>query len=609
MATGDFNGDGVPDLAVVNAGSVLIFLGKGDGTFTVVPSSSNPGASAITVAVGDFNRDGIADLAVTNGTTAGMVTILLGNGDGTFRAGPGPLAAGMSAVGITVADFNKDGILDLAATNYENSGVNVFLENGDGTFQSAVYYPVPLLNARSVLAADFNGDGVADLAIGKFWHSGPSILLGNGDGTFGTAILLTANVPLGSGYIASADFNGDGIPDVVEPNQDLNGTAVVQLVQPSQTVTATLTGVSLSGPGPHLVDASYSGDSNYTGSVSGTTSLISVVATPVISPEPNTYSSVQTVTITDSTPGVTIYYSAPGTVNTNGFVQYTGPIPLTLGGVVTITAYATETGYQQSNYTTAAFRLSLPTAPTPTFSPAGGSFSGPQMVTIADAAPGATIYYTTDGSYPTTSSPVYAGPIAVSTSVTLAAIATASGYDTSNTGNVQYFISSSQASFVYTIAGNGLWGYAGDGGPATVASLNSPGGTAVDSTGTLYIADTGNNMVRKVSQTGIITTVAGTGLAGYSGDNGPAASAQLSTPFALALDSAGNLYIADQRNKVVRMVAVGTGIITLPMRVAQRQPALEIMARLRTPNLRVLMASRSIAPGICIFQIHCACVR
>lgn len=570
VAAADFNGDGIPDLAVVasssigGGSSVLIFLGKGDGTFALAPSSPNPGASAITVVVGDFNRDGIADLAVTNGTTTGLVTILLGNGDGTFRAGPGPLQAGTSAVGLTVADLNNDGILDLAATNYLNSGVNIFLGNGDGTFQSAVNYAVPFLSARSVLAADFNGDGIADLAIGKFWQANPSIFLGNGDGTFGSPILLGGNeLALASGHIASADFNGDGIPDIVEPNQDVAGTAAIELVQPSHVVTATVTNFSLVGPGPHMVEANYAGDSNYSGSVSATTSLTVVVATPVISPGPGIYTSVQSVAVTDSTPGATIYYSATGTVNTNGFVPYPGPIALNLGGRERITAYATETGYQQSGYTTATFTLNLPIAPTPVISPAAGSYSGQQTVTITDTASGATIYYTTDGSQPTTKSAVYTGPITVSTSQTIAALVTAGGYSTSATAYQQYFINNSQSSFAYTIAGNGLWGLSGDGGPATVASLNFPTGIAVDKAGNRYIADTGNNVVRKVAAgSGIITTFAGTGIAGYSGDNGSAITAQLNAPWALAVDGAGNLYIADSGNRVVRMVAAGTGVIT-----------------------------------------------
>jgi len=116
---------------------------------------------------------------------------------------------------------------------------------------------------------------------------------------------------------------------------------------------------------------------------------------------------------------------------------------------------------------------------------------------------------------------------------------------------------------ISTVAGNGTCCYSGDGGPAISAQLNSPEGLAVDSSGNLYIADASNNRVRKVTPGGTISTVAGTGIAGYSGDGGPAASAQLSAPKGLALDSSGNLYIADTNNNRVRKVTPGGTVSTV----------------------------------------------
>ncbi len=114
---------------------------------------------------------------------------------------------------------------------------------------------------------------------------------------------------------------------------------------------------------------------------------------------------------------------------------------------------------------------------------------------------------------------------------------------------------------ITTVAGNGNCCYSGDGGAATSAYLNNPYGVAVDSAGNVYIADTNNNRIRKVNTSGIISTVAGTGAYGYSGDGGAATSAQLSNPQGVAVDSAGNIYIADFGNQRVRMVAVSTGNI------------------------------------------------
>src|SRR6202021_724936 len=95
-------------------------------------------------------------------------------------------------------------------------------------------------------------------------------------------------------------------------------------------------------------------------------------------------------------------------------------------------------------------------------------------------------------------------------------------------------------------AGNGTAGYSGDNGPATSAELNSPQGLAVDAAGNLYILDTKNNRIRKVAAvSGMITTVAGNGTAGYTGDGGPATSAEVNAPQGLAIDAAGDLYLTD----------------------------------------------------------------
>lgn len=107
---------------------------------------------------------------------------------------------------------------------------------------------------------------------------------------------------------------------------------------------------------------------------------------------------------------------------------------------------------------------------------------------------------------------------------------------------------------IATVAGNGTAGFSGDGGPATSAQLNVPAALAVDDSGNLYIADTFNLRVRKVSADGIITTVAGAGGAGYSGDGGPAMSGQFGLLSGLAIDSAGNLYAADQSYNVIRLL-------------------------------------------------------
>ena len=114
---------------------------------------------------------------------------------------------------------------------------------------------------------------------------------------------------------------------------------------------------------------------------------------------------------------------------------------------------------------------------------------------------------------------------------------------------------------ITTVAGNGTQGYSGDGGAATNAELNYPAGVAVDATGNLFIADSINNRIRKVGTNGIITTVAGNGTAGYSGDGGAATNAELNDPSGVAVDATGNLFIADDDNNRIRKVGTN-GIIT-----------------------------------------------
>jgi sugar lactone lactonase YvrE len=121
----------------------------------------------------------------------------------------------------------------------------------------------------------------------------------------------------------------------------------------------------------------------------------------------------------------------------------------------------------------------------------------------------------------------------------------------------------SSGGIITTVAGNGVQGFSGDNGPATAAELDSPAGLALDAAGDLYIADSHNHRIREVAAaTGIVATIAGTGVAGFSGDGGMATAARLDLPTALALDAFGNLYVADSGNHRVRRIAAATGAIT-----------------------------------------------
>jgi serine/threonine protein kinase/predicted Zn-dependent protease len=234
LAIGDLNGDGKPDLAVVNSfgNNVSVLLGNGDGTFPAAPTYS-AGSYPINVAVADFNGDGILDLAVTNaggpraGSSPGTVSILLGKGNGTFEAAVN-YPTGPCPGGVAVGDFNGDGIPDLAVANHNafftSSTVSILLGNGDGTFQAAANYPAGQ-TPDCVVVADFNGDGILDLAVtSHLFNGGVSVLLGNGDGSF----QAPQSVAVGANPHAMAvgDFNGDGIPDLAVANWSNNSVSI-----------------------------------------------------------------------------------------------------------------------------------------------------------------------------------------------------------------------------------------------------------------------------------------------------------------------------------------------------------------------------------------------
>jgi hypothetical protein len=311
IVTGDFNNDGILDIAAMNQSSdVELFLGNGDGTFQT-PLDDVIGGTPIAIVMGDFNRDGILDF-VTADYFANNASVSLGNGDGTFQP-PVPYQAGSGPYSIATADFNGDGFLDLAVVNdnvdtvsvllgrgdgtfrpqqfystgfqvefvttgdfnndgnpdmvvanYGESTVGVLLGNGDGTFQTQVTYPVGSSDS-GIAVADLDGDGNLDLAVSYFHPAQLGVLLGNGDGTFGT--VTNYKTGQSQGYeLSAADLNGDGTPDLI--SDDLNSSISVLLNETK--ASAGLTDVVVPGmitDSEQLV-AKYAGNARYAASKS-----------------------------------------------------------------------------------------------------------------------------------------------------------------------------------------------------------------------------------------------------------------------------------------------------------------------------------------------------
>ncbi len=465
-------GAGTPASATTDNAGVLTFADAGTGNITV-----SAGAS------------GSVNLTSITVTPSSASVITLGNQQFTATCGYSDGSSSNCTSSVTwassvlsVATINSSGVV----TGVGQGGANIIATSGSITGQAAVTVPIPTLQSIAVTPAS------ATVSVGTTQQF-------RATGTYSDSSTsdLTASVTWSSSNTAMATVNSSGLAtamaqgrtNILVANGSVQAQAAVTVMptatvtfspaggtyNSAQTVTISTTASSATiyyttnGSTPTTSSAIYSGPitvsstetleaiavaSGYTTGAAGSASYTInplAAATPTFSPAGGTYTSAQTVTISTTTPSATIYYTTNGSTPTTSSAIYSGPI--TVSSTETLEAIAVASGYTTSAAGVAGYTINPLAAATPTFSPAGGTYTSAQTVTIATTTPSATIYYTTNGLQPTTKSTVYSGPITVSATETLQAVAIATVYPASAVGSASYTINLPASTPTFSPAG------------------------------------------------------------------------------------------------------------------------------------------------------------
>lgn len=588
IAVGDFNGDGYADVAIPspNSGSVVILLGNGHGTFTA--SSVSLSDAPYAVAVSDFNNDGKQDLVV--GGAFGTTFFLRGNGDGTFTQSQS--ISGPGATSIVVGDFNDDGNADVATTNTNGDySITVLKGAGNGTFTQVQNISTNFLNAYFLTGADFNGDGLTDLAlVGRGTAQNAThasnvagTLMAVGDGTFQQPTLIYAGVtqtynPLS---LTTAAFNDNGVPYVVATFQGNDDVSTIYTATTTSVSTATATNINPVGTGTHNVGAFYLGQGVNAGSSSSTTALTGsgLLTNTITFPQPSSPVAVGgTATLSaTSTSGAVLYTITAGTATLSG-----SSITYTTAGTVQITASSPASGnYAAATPVTVTVTVTQPTAsvlwlPSTLSVYTGTPLSG-GILDASDSVP-ATIGYS---AYLLASGAASATTVSNGTMLSQGAyglVATITPTSTSYASQALTLPFTVQNMNVFVAAQSSVLSFFNNGNTQTAATSGGGLGAAVDSSGNVWSIDATGASVSKFSDAGALlaTYTVGTGASALAVDglghvwitnsNGTvselnndgtvanasvAAAAGLSSPASVSVDSAGSLWIANPGNNTV----------------------------------------------------------
>jgi sugar lactone lactonase YvrE len=509
----DLNKDGFVDLAVTNpkVGKISIRQGHGDGTFER-PFHVNTGPRPRGIVAADFDEDGHLDLAVAS-TGSNEVLLHRGRGDGSFKRGK-RTEVGTRPFMLEPVDLNEDGHLDLVVANEgeesAQKALSVLLGDGTGRF-THTGYPSGKWGS-DVAVADYNRDGKVDVAVGTWGTNDVNVHFGKGDGTFSLKRRFTYG---GRGIyrVFTVDLDRDGNADMIWNDLQRNGLYVLYGDGKGE---FPRTRLLAAGTGVRHIQA---GDLNR-----------------------------------DGWPDLTSANTAAGEISiilSDGNGDFLPTQHLPVGEFPRMVAIADLNGDERLDLVVTNMR------------------SNELSVLLNRGAAPLKEVARVEKRRPTEkTAPPEPGGFRVPTGVSVAP----SGNDllVSDQKNHRVARVDIRTGAITNLAGGGGAGFAGDGGPALAARLNLPAAAVEDREGNVYIADSGNHRIRKIDVHGTIHTLAGTGQPGDSGDGGPAERARLRRPIGLAVDEAGNLFVAEFAASRIRKIdaegtittALGTGVMS-----------------------------------------------